>query len=665
MPFTKYSNLDFDQIKTSIKDYLRSNSTFTDFDFEGSNFSVLIDTLAYNTYITAFNSNMIVNESFLDSATLRENVVSLASNIGYLPRSRTASKAQISFDVSTSTVTPTLTLKAGIVCVGSANDSTYTFAIPEDITANTVESIVGNKTIYTASFNDIEVYQGIFLTKQFKYDGSLDQRFVLNNSFVDTSTLRVYIKKETDTGIGIQYTLAPNIFNVGSDSKLYFLQEVQDENYELLFGDGIIGKKLGTESSNDGDIITANYIVTDGRDGNGASVFSFSGTIINANGAIIDPGTVNITTNQSSQNGSEIESINSIKYFAPRLYSSQYRAVTQRDYEAIIKTIYPDTESVSVVGGQDLDPPEFGTVQISIKPKNGSFVSDFNKEQILSDLKQYSVSGINQKIVDLKILYVELDSSVYYNYQQVSSVNDLKTSVINSLDTYSKSLDLNKFGGRFRYSKIQQIIDNTNTSITSNITKIIIRRDLKCVLNAFTQYELCFGNRFNVKPQGLNIKSTGFKIAGESSTVYLRDTPNITQNQSAITTSNEASNVFLTRPNNITSTTGILSLFKIVDGNPVTVAKEVGTVDYLKGEIILNTINITETSLPDGIVEIQAFPESNDVVGLRDLYITLDISKSTINMVRDVIASGDEISGTRFVSDFYTSSYSNGNLVRQ
>lgn len=657
MPFTKYSNLDFDQIKTSIKDYLRANSTFTDFDFEGSNFSVLIDTLAYNTYITAFNSNMIVNESFLDSATLRENVVSLASNIGYLPRSRTASKAQISFDVSTSTDTPTLTLKAGIVCVGSANDSTYTFAIPEDITANVVSG--------TASFNDIEVYQGIFLTKQFKYDGSLDQRFVLNNSFVDTSTLRIYIKEESDTGIGIQYTLAPNIFNVNSDSRIYFLQEVQDETYELLFGDGIIGKKLGTESSNDGDIITANYIVTDGRDGNGASVFSFSGTIISSNGGIIDPGTVTITTNQSSQNGSEIESINSIKYFAPRLYSSQYRAVTQRDYEAIIKTIYPDTESVSVVGGQDLDPPEFGTVQISIKPKNGSFVSDFNKEQILSDLKQYSVSGINQKIVDLKILYVELDSSVYYNYQQVSSVNDLKTSVINSLDTYSKSLDLNKFGGRFRYSKIQQIIDNTNTSITSNITKIIIRRDLKCVLNTFTQYELCFGNRFYVKPQGLNIKSTGFKISGESSTVYLRDTPNITQNQSAITTANEASNVFLTRPGTVESTTGILSLFKIVDGNPVTVAKEVGTVDYLKGEIILNTINITETSLPDGIVEIQAFPESNDVVGLRDLYITLDISKSTINMVRDVIASGDEISGTRFVSDFYTSSYSNGNLVRQ
>jgi len=658
MPFTKYSNLDFDQIKASIKDYLRSNSTFTDFDFEGSNFSVLIDTLAYNTYITAFNSNMIVNESFLDSATLRENVVSLASNIGYLPRSRTASKAQISFSVTTTVDTPTLTLKAGIVCVGSANDSTYTFAIPQDITANVVSG--------TATFSNIDVYQGIFLTKQFQYDGSLDQRFVLNNSFIDTSTLNVYVNKESGSGLGIEYELSPNIFNVTSNSRIYFLQEVQDESYELLFGDGIIGKKLGDESDNDGTIITANYIVTDGRDGNGASSFSFSGTLETAQGGIIDPGTVIITTNQSSQNGADIESINSIKYFAPKIYSSQYRAVTQRDYEAIIKTIYPDTESVSVVGGEELDPPEFGTVQISIKPKNGSFVSDFNKAQILSDLKQYSVSGINQKIVDLKILYVELDSSVYYNYQQVSEVNNLKTSIIDTLQKYSESLDLNKFGGRIRYSKIQQVIDNTNTAITSNITKVIIRRDLKAVLNQFAQYELCFGNKFYVKPQGFNIKSTGFKIAGESSTVYLRDTPNVSLNGSNITSGLQASNVFLNRPQTLASTTGVLSLFKIdANGNPSTVAKDVGSINYTKGEIVLNTINITSTDVANGIIEIQAYPDSNDVVGLRDLYVTLDISKSAINMIRDVIASGDEISGTRFVNDFYTSSYSNGTLTRK
>ena len=629
MPFTKYTNLDFDQIKTSIKDYLRANSTFTDFDFEGSNFSVLIDTLAYNTYITAFNSNMIVNESFLDSATLRENVVSLAGNIGYVPRSRTASSAQISFDVTTAVNTPTLTLKAGIVCTGSANESTYTFAIPEDVSANVVNG--------TASFNNINVFQGIFLTKRFLYDGSLDQRFILNNSFIDTSTIKVYIGKENTRGI--EYSLSENIFNVDKNSRIFFANEVQDEKYEIRFGDGIIGKKLGEDG--DGTYITVDYIVTDGRSGNGASSFSFSGTLESANTQVIDPGTVTITTNQSSINGGDIEPIDSVKYYAPRLYSSQYRAVTSRDYEAIIKRIYPNTESVSVVGGEQMDPPQFGTVQISIKPKNGSFISDFNKEQILSKLKQFTVSGINQKITDLKILYVELNSSVYYNYSEVSSLNDLKTSVTDSLQKYSNSLDLNKFGGRFRYSKTQQVIDNTSTAITSNITKVTIRRDLKAVLNTPVQYELCYGNQFHVEPQGRNIKSTGFKIVGESSTVYLTDTPNIDE------------------------TTGSISIFKFVDGAPVTVAEEVGTVDYMKGEIIFGPLVITETEVAGNVIEIQAFPESNDVVGLRDLYISLSVPKSTINMVRDVIASGDEISGTRFVNDFYTSSYSNGSLIRK
>ena len=634
MPFTKYTNLDFDQIKTSIKDYLRANPTFTDFDFEGSNFSVLIDTLAYNTYITAFNSNMVVNESFLDSATLRENVVSLAGNIGYVPRSRTASTAQISFNVTTSTKTPTLTLKAGIVCVGSANDTTYTFAIPEDVTANVVDDI--------ASFNNLNVFQGIFLTKQFQYDGSLDQRFVLNNSFIDTTTLKVYIKKTEQDGLGVEYFLSENIFDVDKNSRIFFINEVQDEKYELRFGDGLIGKKLGDAVGSDGTIITANYIITDGRDGNGSSSFSFSGTLKSASDKIIDPGTVTITTNQSSINGGDIEPVDSIKYYAPRLYSSQYRAVTSRDYEAIIKRIYPDTESVSVVGGEEMDPPQFGTVQISIKPKNGTFVSDFNKTQILSKLKQFTVSGINQKITDLKILYVELNSSVYYNYSQVSNSDTLKTSVTNSLQKYSESLDLNKFGGRVRYSKIQQVIDNTDTAITSNITKVIIRRDLKPVLNKFAQYELCYGNRFNVKSEGLNIKSTGFKISGETDTVYITDVPNADLKS------------------------GNLSIVKEVsDDKTRVIVKSAGTVDYVKGEIILGTVNITSTSLSNGLIEIQAFPESNDVVGLRDLYVSLNISKSTINIVRDVIASGDEISGTRFVSDFYTSSYSNGNLVRK
>ena len=657
MPFTKFTNLDFDQIKTSIKDYLRANSTFSDFDFEGSNFSVLIDTLAYNTYITAFNSNMIVNESFLDSATLRENVVSLARNIGYVPRSRTAARATISFTVSTSEDTPTLTLRRGLVCVGTANDTSYTFSIPEDVTATVIDGV--------ATFDQISVYQGTYLTKQFTYDGSLDQRFILNNSFIDTSTLSVYVKRTNDSGLGIEYAAINNILDTTSDSRIYILQEVQDEKYEIKFGDGIIGKKLGDAVGSDGTIITANYIITDGEDGNGASVFTFSGSIITANNQIIDPGTITITTNQSSQNGSSIEPIDSIKYYAPRVYSAQNRAVTSRDYEAIIKTIYPETESVAVVGGEELDPPEYGNVILSIKPKNGSYVSDFNKSRILSQLKQYTVSGINPKIVDLKVLYVEIDSSIYYNYSQVSSVDSLKSNVLNSLTKYSESLDFNKFGGRFKYSKVLSVIDTTDTAITSNITKVRIRRDLKTSLNQFAQYELCFGNQFHVNPTGLNIKSTGFKISGESSTVYLTDTPTISSNGNTITNVTSAGNLFLNRPVGVSTKTGIISVVKIdSNGNRTVVVKDAGIVDYVKGEIILGPINITSTTKPNGIIEIQAFPESNDVIGLKDLYLSFDVSKSTINMVRDVIASGDEITGNVFTRDYYTSSYSNGKLAR-
>ena len=653
MPFTKFTNLDFDQIKTSIKDYLRANSTFSDFDFEGSNFSVLIDTLAYNTYITAFNSNMIVNESFLDSATLRENVVSLARNIGYVPRSRTSARATISFTVSTSEDTPTLTLRRGLVCVGTANDTTYTFSIPEDVTATVVDGI--------ASFDQVEVYQGTYLTKQFTYDGSLDQRFILNNSFIDTSTLSVYVRRTNDSGLGIEYTAIDNILDTTAESRIYILQEIQDEKYEIKFGDGIIGKKLGDAVGSDGTVITANYIITDGEDGNGASVFTFSGSITTANDRIINPGTVTITTNQSSQNGSSIETIDSIKYYAPRVYSAQNRAVTSRDYEAIVKRIYPETESVAVVGGEELDPPEYGNVILSIKPKNGSFVSDFNKSRILSQLKQYTVSGINPRIIDLKILYIEVDSAVYYNYSQTSSVDSLKTNVLNSLTKYSESLDLNKFGGRFKYSKVLSIIDTTDSAITSNITKVRIRRDLKAALNQFAQYELCFGNKFHVNPQGRNIKSTGFKISGESSTVYLTDIPTISSGGTNITSSTSAGDLFINRPATIGATTGVLS---IVKDSGVIVAKDVGTVDYVKGEIKIGTINITSTTKENGIIEIQAFPESNDVVGLKDLYLSFNVSKSTINMVRDVIASGDEITGNVFTRDYYTSSYSNGKLAR-
>ena len=638
MPITKFTNLDFNQIKTSIKDYLRSNSKFTDFDFDGSNFSVLIDTLAYNTYITAFNSNMVVNESFLDSATVRENVVSLASNIGYTPRSRSSAIGQITIKATLDANNPPAiaTLKAGLICTGNVNDTSYIFAIPENITG----SISGNE----ATFSNINIYQGSFISKSFTYDGSLDQRFILNNSNIDTSTISVYIKRADESGLGIKYSMIDNINTVNSNSQIFFIREIQDEKYELKFGDGIFGKKLGTNPIiNDGNIITVHYIVTDGEEGNGASKFTFSGNMINENGATITPSSVSITVNSKSQNGSNIEPIDSIKYYSPLIYSSQNRAVTPRDYEAIVKKIYPNTESVSVVGGEELDPPQFGTVNISIKPKNGTYVSDFAKDRILSQLKTYTVSGINQKITDLKILYVEIDSSVYFNDSYVASAESLKSSVTNTLINYSKSVNLNKFGGRFKYSKVLQVIDETDTSITSNITKVTIRRDLRASINQFAQYELCFGNKFHVDPNGFNIKSTGFTIFGYSSTVYLTDVPSNDRKTGILA---------IVQP----STTG--------DDNLI-ISASAGTVDYVKGEILLSTINITSTSKSDNIIEIQAFPESNDIVGLKDLYLSFNVSKSRINMVRDVIASGDEISGVKFNKDYYTSSYSNGKLIRE
>ena len=634
MPFTQFTNLDFDQIKVQIKDYLRANSNFTDFDFEGSNFSVLIDTLAYNTYINAFNANLVVNESFLDGATVRENVVSLARNIGYIPRSKTAAVADVTFTVPTSTSGAFISLEAGLVCIGAADNTTYRFSVPENISA-TVENGVAQ---FGTADKPIKMYQGSFLTRQFVVNTAQDQRFILDNPNIDTTTVRVYVKGINDTGLGREYHVVDNILNINKTSEIFLIQEVQEERYELLFGDGYFGKELENNA-----IITVRYIVTDGEAGNGPSLFDFQGSFVDDGGIrLIPTASVPVTTVQRAMNGGAIENVSSIKYFAPRLYSAQYRAVTARDYEAIISSVYPNMESVAVVGGEELNPPKFGTVQISIKPKNGTYVSDFDKQNILSKLKQYSIAGINQNIVDLKVLYIELDSTIYYNDNQVSAPDDLKTSVTAGLNRYSKDVDMNRFGGRFKYSKALQLIDRVDNAISSNITKVKIRRDMKVLKNQFAQYELCFGNRFHVNPNGLNIKSTGFTLAGSSDIVYLTDAPNTDLKM------------------------GVISIVKMdANGNRIVVAKDAGTVDYRKGEILLNTVNISSTVADNSIVEVQAFPESNDVVGLKDLYLTLDVSKSRINMVKDVIASGEDISGVSFIRDYYTSSYSNGALQRK
>ena len=641
MAFTKFTNLDYDQIKASIKDYLRANSDFTGFDFDGSNFSVLIDTLAYNAYINSVNANMIVNESFLDSAVLRRNVVSLAGNIGYLPRSKKAAEAKITFRINTLSDTPTLTLKAGLVAVGAADNTNYVFSIPQDITATAKD---GSAQFGTPE-DPITIYQGTYLRNSFTYDGSLDQRFIISNPNMDYSTLVVRVKDQNEQGVGKVWNRVDNIVKVTKDSEVYFVSEVEKEYYELIFGDGIFGKKL-----TQGQEPVATYIVTDGAGGNGPSRFSYTGSIADEFGRLVVPtNSMKITTIESARYGGSIESVDSIRYYAPKLYAAQYRSVTARDYEGIIKEIYPNTESVAVVGGEELDPPQFGNVLISIKPINGTEVSDFDKKKIQEGLKQYTIAGINQQLIDLKVLFVELESYVYYDVTKVSTAASLQTEVMSSLNAYAKSTDLNKFGGRFKYSKVQKVIDDTSIAVTSNITRVIIRRNLSAAIGQFAQYELCFGNAFHIKSSGGNIKSTGFRITGLSDIVYLTDIPNKDAN----------GNVDNSGMGKISVITGI------ADDNGsfryTVVIDKAGTVDYTKGEIMLNTLQISSTVKPNRIVEVQAYPTSNDIIGLKDLYVSLAVPDSEINMVKDTITSGEQISGVGFK---VTSSYGNGKLTR-
>ena len=624
MAFGQYVNLDFDQIKTSIRDYLRANTNFTDYDFEGSNLSIIIDALAYNTYTTAYNTNMAANECFLDSATLRENVVSLARNIGYVPRSRRSARARISFIVSGLIETSTLTINAGIICNGSGANTNYIFCIPENITVPVVNGV--------GQFDNIEIYEGNFISQEFTVDTSLfNQRYILDNSFIDTSTIKVKVKPSSSSTSSITYKQIDNIIGITSTSNSYLLQEIEDERYELIFGDNVIGKKLSNNN-----YIEISYITTDGKDGNGASEFSFVGNITNQDGGAINPSLIGlVSTDEKSRDGDEIESISSIKYFAPRIYSSQYRAVTSSDYESVLGYIYPNVESVTAYGGEEMNPPRFGKVFISVKPRNGDFLSDETKRELIQKLKSYAVAGIVPEFIDLKYLYVELTTNPYYNPSLNDDPENLKTGVSNALTQYSRSIDVNKFGGRFKYSKAVSLIDSVDSSITSNITLVTIRRNLKAVLGQFAQYEVCFGNMFHTQESSYNVVSTGFTIEGVVGTVYLADEV-------------------------INRDKGRIFFFTYTEGGtPNIVKKNAGTVDYMHGEVLIDTCNITSTVIENGVIEIQAIPHSNDIVGLRDLYVKFDMTNTTINMIPDLISSGENTSGSRFVHthSYYTPTY--------
>ncbi len=611
MSFTQFTNLDFNTLRAQIKDYLRSNSNFTDFDFEGSNFSILIDTLAYNSYINSYNTNMAVNESFIDSATLRENVVSLARNIGYVPRSSKSATAIVNFNVNTSgTNILNVKLNAGLVALGSVQGGSYIFSIPEDITVSPNSNGI-------ASFNNISIYEGNYITKTFLVDASqADQKYVLPNRNIDTSSIRVEVSDNQGT---LTYNAYTNIFDVNSESRLFLVQEINDEKYQILFGDGVLGKKPADKA-----IIRVSYIVTNGREGNNATNFNFSGRLTDNNGADITSGISLLTTTQRSENGDSIESIDNIKYLAPRVYASQYRAVTPNDYKSLIPFLYPNVDSVSAYGGEELDPPEYGKVFITIKPKYGEFLSDVVKDSIKNDLKKYTVAGIKQEFLDLMYLYVEYNTTVSYDSGFISDQLNLQSRITSAIQSYAESADINSFGGRLKYSKLLSQIDSVDTGITSNITTLIMRRNMIPAFNSVATYEVCYGNRFHADLEGFNIRSSAFRIEGVDGDLYLTDFPNTNQ------------------------LTGTVKFFTFVDGIISYVNDNAGTVDYIRGEVNLFPVNITSTSLSERI-EIEVTPESNDIVAKENLYIVLDnTGNSKLNLLEDVLVSGSNISGTNY-----------------
>ena len=633
MSLVNVSSLDFNDIRESIKSFLRSDGRFTDYDFEGSNFSILIDTLAYNTYISSYNANMLTNEVFLDGATLRENVVSLARNLGYLPRSIKSSRAKISFFVNLSgfaTNPITITLRKGIVATSTASfsNSNYIYSIPDDITVPISNGI--------AAFDNIEIFEGSYIEENFTVDSlNKNQRFTLNNENIDTSLIRVTVRESKTSNISRFYKFADNLTAVKSTDDVFFLNEIEDQRYELIFGDNTFGSKLENDN-----FILVSYVTTNGTIANGINAFSFAGRLVDNNGSTVAVDEPLLTTVEASGYGSDIESIASIKKLAPRVYSSQNRAVTASDYESLIPLIYPETESVSVYGGEELDPPKFGKVYITVKPKNGSYLPNAIKDNLKITLRKYAVAGIVPEFIDLKYLYIEYQTKVYYNSNQ-GSADFLKTQVQKTLEKFAKSDELNRYGSRFKYSKFLKLIDDSSIAITSNITTLQIRRDLKITLGQFTEYEICFGNEFHIKnPSGYNFKTSGFSVDGITGTVYLSDIPHA-------------------------EGFGTVFLFKLdASSQPVIVRKKVGTIDYKKGEIKINALNIIATSkksFGDNTIEFSVIPKSNDVIGKQDLYLQLDNSKSMVNMINDVISSGIDISGSQYI---VSSSYLNGDFIR-
>ena len=598
MPYTQVANLDFDDIKTNLKEYLRSQNDFTDYDFEGSALATLIDTLAYNTYYTAFNTNMVVNELFIDSATLRDNVVALAKQLGYRPKSATSPTAYISFTITytNATTDKELNLKEGTGFISNYDNVIYNYVTLSDVKAQVINGV--------ATFVNVPIREGTVLNNTFLVNtASKSQRFILDNTDIDTNTVKVTVYPGGGT-FNEPYLLADNILGVDGNSKVFFLDEIEDERYEILMGDGVLGKKLDNNTR-----IDVSYLTTSGPASNGVQAFVFSGVIENENGVSPSSFTTSILSTTTASGGEGIESTAKIKYTAPKAYGTQDRAVTANDYEAIVRQVYPATSDIIIFGGEDQDPPQYGKVFISLKPTDASYLTSLTKSQIISDLKKYVIASVEPQIIDPSILFVEVTSKIYYNGGVTDqTAANIRDKVIGGVQSYLDTSDTEKFNGKFRYSKMVGVIDDADVSINSNLTSVMMRKDFYPQLNSTFYYEVCFQNAFDEDCDDPVLSSTGFRVTEYPNfDVYVED---------------RDKKIVLYRLDNVT-------------GEKVVLDSDIGDIDYVKGELKMYALTIIKGSFFDNRISLRVKPLSNDIKAMREVYLDVDVPNSSFTAYKE------------------------------
>jgi hypothetical protein len=598
MPYTQVANLDFEDIKAALKDYLRANSDFTDYDFEGSALSTLIDTLAYNTYYTAFNTNMVVNELFIDSATLRDNVVAIAKQLGYRPKSVTSPTASISFSVTyqNPTFDTEIILKKGSGFIASFDNTIYQYVTPSDTTAQIINGV--------ATFEDVTIREGTVLTNTFTVDNSLtSQRYILDNVGIDTNTIRVRVFPSGGS-FSEPFVLADNILGVDGTSKVFFIDEIEDDRFEIILGDGALGKKVESASR-----IEVSYLTTSGPVSNGVKTFVFTGVLENPDGISPSNFDVNILSSVRSAGGEDKETTKQIKFNAPKLYGAQDRAVTSGDYEAIVRKIYPSTSDIIIYGGEDAVPPQYGKVFVVLKPNDASYLTSFTKQEIRKELKKYVVASVEPEIIDPSVLFVEMTSKIYYNRGMTDKTPaQIRDLAINSVQQYIDNTDTEKFNGKFRYSKFVGVIDDADRSINSNLTSVTMRKDFYPSLNSSFYYEICFQNEFDKDCDEPVLSSTGFRVTEYPEfDVYIEDRD------------------------------GKIVLYRLdaVTAEKVVLNSDIGDINYAKGELQMYNLTIIKGSFFDNRISVRVKPLRNDIQALREVYLDVDVANSSFTAYKE------------------------------